>query len=63
MHVDLAPSGYYVAAVSCRGQPRCRISLNAHFETKQDAERSLAAKARLWIADYLSSDSESREPR
>ncbi len=53
MELSTDKAGYYVAAVACRGQTRCRISLNTRFESAEDAEAALAIKARLWIAEVL----------
>ncbi len=53
MEVNMNPAGYYVAAVSHAGQTKCRISLNMMFDNVEDAERALAIKARLWIAEFL----------
>jgi len=53
MAVEKNESGYYCAAVARDGQPMCRLSLNHHFESKEEAERALASRVRAWIIDFI----------
>ena len=46
-------ASYFFADVNRDGAPVCRLAITGAF-SKEEAQRRLAVKARIWINDYLS---------
>lgn len=46
----------YVAQLTRRAEPICRLSFAAEGQTESQARTELAEKARAWIVEYLSRD-------
>ena len=56
MSIDSEKRGeasYFFADINRDGAPVCRLAITGAF-SKEEAQRRLAVKARIWINDYLS---------